>query len=214
VAVVQETTFSETVQGIGTLRAQETVEITPEVAGMVREIHFKEGQRVQRGDLLFTLDDSKLIRELGARQASLEAARARLEKAQKTAERIATLYRDRIVSEQRWDQAETELETAEAELRRRESAVALIRERLQHTRIHAPFKGMMSEGRVDPGDYTVPGQVLATLYGTEVIEIEVKIPDRHMGRIRKGQQAEVMVDAFPNRPFSGAVTFVSPPWMN
>lgn len=60
VTAVPRVTFRQTVRGIGTLRAVETVEIRPELAGIVRQIHFKEGEMVGENELLFTLDDSKL----------------------------------------------------------------------------------------------------------------------------------------------------------
>jgi membrane fusion protein (multidrug efflux system) len=210
VVTVRPGTFRETIRGIGTLRAQETVEITPEMAGILRDIHFEEGQAVLSGDLLFTIDDSKLKRELKERKAALEQAVARLEIAQKTASRIRKLYKRRTVSEERWDQAETELQAAKAEVRRLKAAVGLIQERFKDTRIRAPFEGVVSERRVDAGDYVTPGQVLVTLYDTNNLEAEVKIPERHLDRVRKGQNAELMLPAYPERAYSGRVTFVGP----
>jgi membrane fusion protein (multidrug efflux system) len=210
VVTVRPGTFRETIRGIGTLRAQETVEITPEMAGILRRIHFEEGRPVLKGDLLFTIDDSKLKRQLKERKAGLEQAVARLEIAQKTASRIRKLYKRRTVSQERWDQAETELQAAKAEVRRMKAAVELIQERFKDTRIRAPFGGVVSERRADAGDYVTPGQELVTLYDTKNLEAEVKIPERHLFRVRKGQDAELMLPAHPERLYSGRVTFVGP----
>lgn len=210
VVSVQERNFRETVRGIGTLRARETVEISPEMAGILQGTHFEEGQTVKRGDLLFTIDDSKLNRQLRERNAALQEARARMEKAEKTAERISKLYKRHTVSQERWDQAVTEVEAARAEVRRLSAAVELTQERFKDTRIRAPFEGVVSKRHVDPGDYVTRGQVMVTLYDTENLEAEVKIPERHMHRVQSGQKAELTIPAFPESVFSGRVRFVSP----
>ena len=210
VVSVQKKSFRETVRGIGTLRARETVEISPEMAGILRDTHFEEGQPVKRGDLLFTIDDSKLNRQLRERNAALEEAKARMEKAEKTAERISKLYKRHTVSEERWDQAVTEVEAARAEVSRLSAALELTRERFKDTRIRAPFRGVVSKRHVDPGDYVRRGQVMVTLYDTENLEAEVKVPERHMHRVQSGQKAELRIPAFPKSVFSGRVRFVSP----
>ena len=210
VVSVQKKSFRETVRGIGTLRARETVEISPEMAGILRDTHFEEGQPVKRGDLLFTIDDSKLNRQLRERNAALEEAKARMEKAEKTAERISKLYKRHTVSEERWDQAVTEVEAARAEVSRLSAALELTRERFKDTRIRAPFRGVVSKRHVDPGDYVRRGEVMVTLYDTENMEAEVKIPERHMHRVQSEQKAELRIPAFPESVFSGRVRFVSP----
>jgi membrane fusion protein (multidrug efflux system) len=210
VADVGLETFRQTVNGIGTLRAAETVEITPEIEAILNEVHFKEGDTVEKGVLLFTLDDSKLRKELRERNAALDVAEARLEEDRKSFQRIKELYRDRAVSEARWDQARTGLEASRSEVRRLEAAVGLIGERLKDTRIRAPFKGILSERFFDPGDYVETGNILVRLYKMDVIETDTKIPDRYAGRIRVGQGANIRIDAYPDRIFSGAVSFVSP----
>jgi membrane fusion protein (multidrug efflux system) len=210
VVSVQKKSFRETVRGIGTLRARETVEISPEMAGILRDTHFEEGQPVKRGDLLFTIDDSKLNRQLRERNAALEEAKARMEKAEKTAERISKLYKRHTVSEERWDQAVTEVEAARAEVNRLSAALELTRERFKDTRIRAPFRGVVSKRHVDPGDYVRRGEVMVTLYDTENMEAEVKIPERHMHRVQSEQKAELRIPAFPKSVFSGRVRFVSP----
>ncbi|MFO7740362.1 MAG: efflux RND transporter periplasmic adaptor subunit [Desulfatiglandaceae bacterium] len=210
VVSVQKKSFRETVRGIGTLRARETVEISPEMAGILRDTHFEEGQPVKRGDLLFTIDDSKLNRQLRERNAALEEAKARMEKAEKTAERISKLYKRHTVSEERWDQAVTEVEAARAEVNRLSAALELTRERFKDTRIRAPFRGVVSKRHVDPGDYVRRGEVMVTLYDTENMEAEVKIPERHMHRVQSEQKAELRIPAFPESVFSGRVRFVSP----
>jgi membrane fusion protein (multidrug efflux system) len=210
VVQVRAETFTETVRAVGTLRARAAVEIRPELTGILKEIHFQEGEKVDRGRLLFSIDDSKLTRELEERQEALKAVTAKLNRARKDFERAERLIDTRAVSESEWDRMQSALETAQAEVGQLNAAIELIRERLDDTKIRAPFSGVTAECSVDAGDYLRAGDHLITLYSLSPIEMSAQLPERYMGSVRKGQQAAVIVDAYPERRFSGTVTFVSP----
>ena len=207
---VRAQTFTETVRAVGTLRARAAVEIRPELAGILKGIHFQEGEEVAQDSLLFSIDDSKLSRELKERREALKAATARVENARKDYERTERLIEARAVSQSEWDRVQTRLETAQAEVGQLDAAIELIQERLDDTKIRAPFSGVTTECTVDAGDYVKAGDHLVTLYTLSPIEMSAKIPERYMGSVRKGQQGAVLVDAYPDRRFSGTVTFISP----
>lgn len=209
-AEVTQRTLAETVRGIGTLRALQTVEVRPEVAGRITGIAFEEGDRVNESDLLFELDARKLEQELAARQAALRAARARLENAERELNRIERLYGQRVATEDARDQAATDLRAATAEVQRLQSERSLARERLADTRIEAPFTGHIAESTVDVGDFVQAGDLLATVYRTDELEIEFTLPERHSGRIETGQHVDLTVAAYPQRRFVATTTFVSP----
>lgn len=210
VATATERPMVETVRGIGTLRALQTVELRPETAGRIIRIPVLEGGRVATGDLLFALDTRKMEQELRAREAALEAAEARLENAERELRRAERLFAQNVATEDDRDQAATEVRAVRAEVRRLESEVSLVRERLADMRIEAPFDGMISEALVDPGDFVGVGDRLATLYRTDALEIEFTLPERHSGRVTTGQEVELRVSAWPERSFSATTSFVSP----
>lgn len=208
-ATVSRSDFLEDVMGIGTLLAAEVVRIRPEVSGIVRQIHFEEGARVDKGALLFLLDDDKLHRELAANLAALESARASLENARRSYQRFWRLYERRTVSKDELDQRQTEFRVAQAEVNRLAAQVALDRERLEDMRIRAPMAGSLSQKNVDVGDYVEEGDELVILY-SERLEITFDVPERYMGRVRPGQSVRITVTAYPEREFEGRVGFVSP----
>ncbi|MFW6169753.1 MAG: efflux RND transporter periplasmic adaptor subunit [Planctomycetota bacterium] len=210
VVEVKAETFVETARAVGTLRARATVEIRPELTGILKDIHFEEGERVSEDGLLFSIDDRKLIRELRERQEALNAAQAQVENARKDFERTERLIETRAVSQAERDRAQAALKTAQAEVGQAEAGIELIEERLKDTKIRAPFSGVTTECMVDCGDYVTAGDHLVTLHTLSPIELSAKIPERYMGRARAGQQAEVLVDAYPDRRFSGPVSFISP----
>lgn len=210
VVEVEATTFTETARAVGTLRALATVEIRPEVTGILKKIHFQEGEEVSEDSLLFSIEDSKLVRELKKAKEALRAAKATLENARKEYERTKRLIETRAVSQAEKDRAETALETAKAQVGQKEAAIELIEEGLEDTKIRAPFDGVTTECTVDVGDYVTAGDHLVTLHTLSPIEMSAKIPERYMGRVQQGQEAVVLVEAYPERRFSGTVTFVSP----
>lgn len=210
VTEVERRDLRETVRGIGTLEAHETVEIRPEVAGTVTEIGFEEGGRVEAEQLLYALDASKLEREQRARRAGLAGARAELSRAERSFERVKALFERDAASRDRYDEAQLALESARAEVERTQAELELVGERLEDTRIRAPFAGLVSESQVDPGDYAAVGDALATLYRVEPIRVAFWLHEGALARVEVGQPVDLEVGAFPEARFPGTVRFVSP----
>ena len=209
-AVVQPTDFEETVRGIGSVEAGKRVVIRPERFGILEEIHFQEGQEVDRGQLLVTLRDDKLQQELAGVRSELRSARATLERTRRSYERFSKLFDQDTISREELDQVETEYETAQAEVSRLEARVGLIREQLEDTRIRAPMAGVLSESLFDPGDYVEEGEELVTLYDTSTMEVAFRVSGSRSRAVETGQPVRVTVDAHPGRTFPGRVVFVGP----
>jgi membrane fusion protein (multidrug efflux system) len=210
VADVQSDTLRETVRGVGTLQAVETVDLKPEIDGLIAAIDVAEGEQVEKGQRLFSLDDRKLLRQRQATQAALRAAVVRRDDAQREYRRISDLFERGIETQTRHDAAEAVYLAADAEVARWEAEVELVQARLEDTQITAPFAGVISEHDVDPGAYVRAGDHLATLHRVAETEVAFTIPERFMGRVRTGQPVAVTVTAFPGREFPGEVNFVSP----
>jgi membrane fusion protein (multidrug efflux system) len=210
ITLVEPGTLRETVRGIGTLQAAETVEIKPEINGFIRTIPFEEGAGVQAEQLLFSIDDRKQRHQLAAAEAALKLARVRRVDAQRRFDRMRELLERGSADQDELDGVETEYHAALAEVDHMEAEAELAQTRLNDTRLLAPFDGIISEHRVDVGDYVTAGDHLATLYRVSQMEIAFTLPERFMGRVRSGQAVAVEVSAYPGRQFEGAVYFVSP----
>ena len=212
VALVQvsSSTLRERVRGIGTLRASDRVEIRAEVPGIVREVHFEEGHFIEAGDLLYTLDDRKLRRELAVREASYTEATASLTEARAHSRRVERLHATQAISETEYDRATKSLHLAEAVVEGAAAAAQLLREQLRDTRITAPFSGPISESAVDAGDYVQVAEQLATMYALDNVEIAFRLPERYASRVAEGQSVEIDVASYPGRLFMGTLVFVAP----
>jgi RND family efflux transporter MFP subunit len=208
--MVEAMDFPVTVQGIGSLESTVTVDIRSEIAGVIAEVRFEEGQQVSEGDLLFVLRDEKLRQELEAGRSALEAARTTFEQARQSFERFSPLFEDEIISAEEHDRARTEMETARAEVQRLTAQTALLEEQLGETRIHAPMDGVLSETLLDPGSYVAAGEELVTLFTEDALNVAFWVPETAMGRVRPGQPVTVNVPAATEPMFTGEVVFVSP----
>ncbi|WP_447978283.1 efflux RND transporter periplasmic adaptor subunit [Candidatus Nitrospira bockiana] len=190
--------ITEGVRAVGTLEANESVMIRPEIPGVVTRVFFTEGQGVEKGLVLLELDDSEL-------KASLAEAHAQLAIARSTHDRMKQLMGNQnpFVSAQQIDQAISNLGAAEAKY-------ALYQTRLAKTRIRAPFTGYLGIRRVSPGDYVQPGQDLVNLEDLRTLKIDFKVPETYLHRLAVGQRVDVTTDADPDAVVSGEIYVIDP----
>ena len=139
----------ESVSLVGTLAANEEIEVKAETDGLVREVPFQEGQLVESGDLLIRLDDTKLRAELADAEARLKLSKASFA-------RVKQLFEDRLISQQEFDQAASTFEVSQATL-------ALRRRQLEDSTIHAPFRGRTGARNVSPGQVITRNTVITWL---------------------------------------------------
>ena len=170
--------------------------VKAETEGVVQEILFEEGQRVNKGDVLVRLDETKLA-------AQLAEAEALFNLSQVNYERSKTLAKDNLIPSSELDQAAASfnLNRATLELKRRQ---------LKETRVAAPFSGVISSRNVSPGQVIGRDATLTWLVDLDVVKVEINVPERFVDQLKPGQKVELGVAAFPNRKFAGEVYFVAP----
>lgn len=195
-ATVRQEPLVRSIVAVGSLLANERVMLRPEFDGKVVKIHFKEGQRVNRGDLLVSLDDAIYRDEL--RQAD-----ARLKLSEANTQRINSLRKKGLSNEQEQDQAVSELGVNKA-------SKALASTRLQKMSIHAPFDGTIGLRHISEGDYLARGQDIVTLINSNPIKLEFRIPEIYLPAVAVGQRVDVSVDAFRGETFAGEVYAIAP----
>jgi len=180
----------------GNLRSDESANIATEIEGRVEGVHFTEGQTVEQGALLFTLDDTVYRAELATAEANLQLSERNSERAVELLQRNAGTVRAR-------DEATAQLAINRAE-------VDLARARLDKTRITAPFAGVVGLREVSVGGYVEPGQDLVNLEDIDPIKVDFPVPERALSAIEVGQPIEVTVDAWAGRTFEGEVYAIDP----
>ncbi len=189
-------TVAHTLSLVGSLEANEVVEIKSEIDGAIEAIRFEEGQPVNKGQLLIQIDGSKL-------RAMLAQAQANLSLAETTRERYKGLIEAGGVSRQEFDEAMSKYESSRA-------AVALVQEQLRDASIEAPFDGIVGARQLSVGQFVTPGTALTWLIDPDPIKVEFRVPERYVGQVKADQLVEVRVDPFPDASFRGKVYFVDP----
>jgi multidrug efflux system membrane fusion protein len=152
----------------GRFEAVAEVEVRARVSGFIDKIHFKDGQLVDVGDLLFTID--KRPYEIAVESAEAEVARnkAQVDLAELQVERGASLIKSRTITESENDQRKANLAVARAQLKAAEAAVRQAELNLDWTDVRAPLAGRISDRKVDAGNLIQGGQQGATLLATIV----------------------------------------------
>lgn len=198
VAPVVVGSVTESIQAVGTLEAIASITVRPEIAGVIRRIHFRDGQSVERAVPLVELDPEEL-------QSQVNQAAAEEKMTLVTYERLKRLndQQEVIVPAQQIDEARMAWHAAA-------SNSLLYAARLKKTVIRAPFSGTVGLRRVSVGDYIQPGQAIVNLEDLSTLHVDFKVAEAWLSRLHVGQQLVVMTDAFPGTAFEGHVTAIDP----
>jgi membrane fusion protein (multidrug efflux system) len=158
----------------GTLTSNEEVELASETSGLIERIALKEGQDVQKGELLVKINDSEL-------KAQLKRADFRLNLAEDREKRQKQLLEKGGISQEEYDATLNEVNVLRAE-------VSLIEAQIDKTEIKAPFTGKLGLKYVSDGSYINPSSRIATLQDIDPIKIDFSIPERYASQIEVGNK--------------------------
>lgn len=196
VGTVELAAVAEEVEALGTLAADESVVIAPEIAGRVVALGFKEGERVVKDQPLVMLDTAILDAELKQAQADLSLARD-------------TYDRNRSLV-QRGAGTQVALEQATAQLASQEARLQLVQAKLALATIKAPFRGVVGLRSVGIGDFVSIGKPLITLTNIDPIKVDFRVPEIYLTQLKVGQPIQLKIDAVPDRPFTGQIFAIDP----
>jgi RND family efflux transporter MFP subunit len=215
-------------EAVGTVRARATSPVSSRMLGYVREVRVRLGDAVAAGQVLVTLEAQDIDTQIRQAEAALAearsaqpeiesavaAAKAQLDLAQTTFERMQDLFAKRSVSNQEYDEAAAKLklananhEMAQAKRAQLTAKIAQAEQALRAAEIHrgyasivAPFAGIIVEKPVEPGTLATPGAPLLVIEQSGGWRLEASIEESRLGAIRIGQSAEVQVEAVGKLP--------------
>jgi membrane fusion protein (multidrug efflux system) len=184
------------VTAVGSILAEESVIIRPEIDGRIVSLPFSEGQAVAKGAKLVTLDASEWEAQMASSQSQENTVRQRYE-------RTKELFEQKFVSQDALDAAFNELKRAEAKTR--EDKV-----RVDRAAISAPFGGIVGVRLVSPGAYVKKGDDIVRLENISTLKLDFRVPEAYLSRLKAGQSVGVRVDAYPTETFTGKVYAIEP----
>jgi RND family efflux transporter MFP subunit len=224
VVVAQKTLVPDWLEAVGTVRAAQTSQLASQIMGNIVAIQVHEGERVESGQVLVMLDDAQgraaveqeTAAELAA-QKDVSAAESELALAQTTLKRYQQLYEKKSVSPQEFDEikareqsSEARRDMARASLAQASAALAQARTSLGYTRIRAPFAGVVTERKADPGTLASPGMPILTLEDTRNYRLEVTVDESDLQLVRIGQSTPANIDALGTAEITGKVFQIVP----
>ena len=218
----------EKVSATGKIQPEIEVKISSEVSGEIIDLPFKEGQQVNKGDLLVRVNPDLIQSAVNRSQATyqnikagLEQAEASLREAKLSYDRNKQLFEKGIISKSEWDKAVSAYEIAQAtqqsayyNVQSASASVSEARDNLNRTTIYAPMSGTISKLDVELGERVVGTQQMA---GTEILrvanlnnmEVEIDVNENDIVKVQIGDSTIVEVDAYLKKEFKGVVTAIA-----
>jgi HlyD family secretion protein len=218
----------ETITANGKIQPEKEVKISPDVSGEIVELLVKEGDNVQKGQLLLRIKPDVYVSQRDRSLAAISSARARLSQAEAqfiqtelSYKRTKQLYEEQTISKSEYEQAEASYHVARAEVDAAkfsvvsaEASVKEANENLVKTSIYAPMEGTVSMLLVELGERVAGTNLMA---GTEMLrvadlsrmEAQVEVNENDIPRVSLGDTATIEVDAYVDYKFKGIVTEIA-----
>lgn len=184
------------VAALGTLDADQSIVISPEINGIVTSIGFNDGQRLAKGDSIISIDSGSLKARVMQADARLTLTRANFDRAQR-------LRKQGSGTARALDEALNDMRSAEAD------AVAA-RADLDKANITAPFGGIIGLRQVSLGQYLKAGDSIATLADVDHLRIDFRVSEVFLTEMKKGLIVNIRFDALPGETFQGVITAIDP----
>ena len=192
-------------EATGYAEAEQSVEIRSQVTGELQAVHFQEGQMVNQGDLLFSIDPRPFVAELAKAEAQLEKDQADLEKARRDRARYTPAATKGLVSQEQADEAATRVRTLTAAIQADQAAVTTAKLALEYCSIRAPFSGRSGEIYSDPGNLIKANadEPMVILKSLDPILVRFSLPGRHLKSIfeeENNNPLKVIVHQYQEQP--------------
>lgn len=220
----QRATVPDWLEAVGTLQAAQTSQLSSQIMANIVEMRVKEGDRVRRGEVLAVLEDAQpqaAVQQATAAESSAQqqivAADSDYSLAEATFKRYQDLYNKKSVSPQEFDEVKAREQAASARralaqagLAQARAALAQAQTTLGYTQVRAPFDGVITEKRADPGTLASPGMSLLVVEDQRRFRLEASVDEGDIHLVKLGQPVPVTLASLPETQFSGRVAQIVP----
>ena len=193
--VVQTSTFDNNLSLSGSIEANEQVEIHSEVSGIVEGIYFTEGTYVNKGQVLFKVNDVEL-------RAQLRQAQTKEGLAAENERRAKLLLQKEAISQEEFDVANADYASMKAQTQ-------LIKAQIAKTSVKAPFSGKIGLRSISPGTYITPTVLVAKLVNTGKLKITFSIPEKYASQVKSGSVIDFSVSG-SNKTYTAKIYAIEP----
>lgn len=209
---VSPSPLSYTLSAVGSLKALETVTVSPKKAGIIRKMWVKEGDFVKKGQVLVELDDVDARLQVERAEANLKQIEASLETNRNTLSRYERLFESKVIPQQTYDDIKLKVKLDEARLDLAKAELNLAKQNLLDHQIISSINGVVNLKIASPGEHVnvAPKDEILVLVQMDPLDLEFYVPENWATKVRLGSRVHFLVKAFSEEKFSAIVHFISP----
>jgi multidrug efflux system membrane fusion protein len=215
IATATQKTMPLQIRAVGNVEAYSTVSVKSQVTGVLTQAHFKEGQNVKKGQLLFTIDPRPFEAALKQAEANLARDVAQLQNSREQARRYAELVKKQYVSQEQYDQIRANADAAEAVVQADQAAVENAKVQLSYCYIFSPIDGQVGSLLVNEGNLVRvnDGAPLVVINQITPINVTFSVPEQNLADIRRHMatgslKVAAQFQSDEGRPEQGNLAFV------
>ena len=215
-ATLEERDIQFAVQAAGDIGPADQVSVRPEINGRIEQLPVDIGDKVKRGDPLFTLNDSDLQKERAQRLTEIEGAKLQVTKAERNYERSKQLFSSKLVSQEVFDDSKTDFDLSSNNLEKAEKSLGIIEEQLTKTKILAPFDCTVLTRPVSIGQAVSgsggfnSGTEVMTIANLNDMIISAHINQADVTRLKVKQHVDIEIDSVPGLKMTGSIERIAP----
>lgn len=213
--LVDEGEVRETITASGQVRAQRQSNIGTSTAGEIKEIHVKDGEFVQAGDLLMTIDNVRVSAQLEAIRKDAQRLKNQAERTGELFKKTEVLYRQGLVSEEEYRNQRNNAEATSLSYQAAQKNIESAQDSVNKAILRAPFAGRITGLKAEKGDTAIPGMsniagaLLMVIADMSQMQAEIMVNESEVVRVKVGQTAQVTIESLPGVVFQGLVEEVA-----
>ena len=169
-------------EAMGVIKPSQTAEIKAQVNGIIKEVHFTEGQWVEEGDLLYTIEEASYAIRVQEQEAQLAQDLAHLNNAKKKLSRFKSLTKEDLIAKVEWDELETKITLYEAIIQADEARLSAAKLDLLHCKVTAPIAGFAGKSALGKGNMAT-GTTLVTLTQNNPLYVDFSITEKEWQQV-------------------------------
>jgi RND family efflux transporter MFP subunit len=207
---VQRSSISQQIRSFGTIKAQELIEITPQVSNRITKIHVDLGDTVRQGQLMAEIYADTYRDQVQQAKAQVEQAKAALQRDSLQFERQRDLYEKELISASEYQNARATYQSSVAQLASNRANLTQALENLSNTDIRSPVYGVVNQRNLSEGDLATTGQAIFTVANLVGLQMRVYLPVDDWEQVEIGQPVRFRVSNKSEATASGSVARISP----
>ena len=180
-----------------------------QVPGRVAQVNIQEGQSVTKNQIIAELDRAEFASRYDQAKANVTSVQDTLKDAAKNYKRFEELFGKGVVTEKERDSVKLTYEITKSRLTESESVLNQASIQLGYTKLRSPMDGIVTSRNIEPGETVNAGREVITVSDLSRVDLKIFVDETQIGKVKPNQKVEVKVDTYPDKSYTGYVSFIS-----